>query len=111
MPISHEYVQIKFNAILFNSRQNPDINLVISNSEGVEIVNEDILANSSQTSVSCGGQPASNPFYIVQKISNSDPSLNILIQTKRDGDRLGIANIEVYSGNCHPACSSCSGPT
>ena len=33
------------------------------------------------------------------------------LEARADGDEIGIANLEIYAGNCHPSCAQCFGST
>lgn len=49
-------------------------------------------------------------FFVSINTSSSSQSLLISITTITPGDQLGLADINIYYGNCFMGCASCEGP-
>lgn len=108
----HQFVNVKFNAILFNQRNNPSFSLMVIDDNDRRIYNEVVQAN--ETTFNCAISPStrlsSAGFYVVIRLSTATTRLLMQITTTQIGDELGISDLLVYAGNCDIGCASCDGP-
>ena len=115
LPASHTYIQVKFNAILFNPSNNPRLQLLIIDDQQANLYANTITPASNAASLVCflaSGQQQSSPvFYVSLNFESNSSLIYIQAGTLAPGDRLGISNFEIFSGNCQFKCARCDGPT
>ena len=108
----HQFINIKFNAVLFNQRNNPSFVLLVIDDQGRRLYNNLVQANDVQLNcvVQTSVRPASSSFYSVIRLSTSTPNILFQITSTQIGDEIGISDLQVFSGNCFLGCATCDGP-
>lgn len=105
----HQFVNIKFNSILFNRRTNPKIKVLVIDENNRRIFDNTIESNQSTFTCSraAGQIPASNGFYVVINLPTTSRSILFQISTTEPGDELGVSDIQFFYGNCNLGCATC----
>lgn len=109
----HQYISLKFNAVLFNQNNNPLLRLLIIDDANKHILDTQITPNETeyQCNISNRFVSSSRAFYVDRSVSSQSSQLLISVSTLQPGDELGISNINIYYGNCYIGCRTCQGPS